>query len=495
VTAALEVVDLRVRLGGSEVVQGVSLAVGGGEVLGLVGPNGAGKTTVVDAVTGFVPATGAVTVDGRRAEHLRPHRRAGLGLARTFQSLELFDDLTVGENLAVAAEAARRRDRATVARAAERAGVGHLLAALPSHLSLGQRKSVALARALAAGPSVVLLDEPAAGLDGRERRALAATVAALAAEGTAVVLIDHDVRLVLEVSDRVAVLDGGSVVAAGPPADLLGEPAVAAAWLGPATHHPRPAPPGGRHPGTSGPPVLELHGVSAGWGGVAVVHDVDLAVGAGEVVALLGANGAGKTTTLLTAGGSLAPLAGTVSAAGAPVSGTVDRIARRGVAHAPQGRGLLPSLTVAEQLRLAAGRGRAGRGAVAGAVDRLPALRPLLGRRAGLLSGGEQQQLSLARAVAARPRVLLVDELSLGLAPALVEECLGLLRRLADEEGVGVLLVEQFAPLALSVADRAAVLHRGRVVASGPAAELARRPDVLAAAYLGDPVSGPPAGT
>ncbi|MGI9033417.1 MAG: ABC transporter ATP-binding protein [Acidimicrobiales bacterium] len=239
--------------------------------------------------------------------------------------------------------------------------------------------------------------------------------------------------------------------------------------------------------------MLELRGLSAGWDGAAVVHELDLNVTAGEVVALLGANGAGKTTTLLAASGALRPLGGTVLVAGQPVSGGIDRVARRGVAHACQDRGLLPGLTVAEQLRLAANPGLGGQTAVADALERFPALQRLLSRRAGLLSGGEQQQLSLARAVAARPRLLLVDELSLGLSPSLVTECLGVMRSLADDDGVGVLLVEQFAPLALSVADRAVVLHRGRVAVSARAADLAARPDTLAAAYLGDPAFRPPA--
>ncbi|MGI9033418.1 MAG: ABC transporter ATP-binding protein [Acidimicrobiales bacterium] len=273
-SAALEVADLTVGLGGSEVVRGVCLEVARGQVLGLVGPNGAGKTTFVDGVTGFVPASGTVVVNGRRVEHLRPHRRAALGLARTFQSLELFDDLTVGENLAVAAEAQQRRQKGaeaqqrrqkgaeaagrrrqaghaaghrrqlveTIARAADAARVGDLLEAIPKRLSLGQRKGVALARALAADPSVLLLDEPAAGLDGEERRALVATLGSLAAGGMAVVLIDHDVQLVSEASDRVVVLDGGRVVASGSPQELRGDSRVAAAWLGPVTPSSGPAP-------------------------------------------------------------------------------------------------------------------------------------------------------------------------------------------------------------------------------------------------------------
>ena len=491
-TARLEIRDLSVLLGRHQAVRDVSLDAAEGTVVGVVGPNGAGKTTLVDAVSGFVPATGTVRVAGRPVEHLRPHRRAALGMARTFQSLELFEDLTVAENLAVAAEAAGRvrGDRsAAVARATTLAGLDDVVDVLPGQLSLGRRKQVALARALAARPDVLLLDEPAAGLDGTARAALVTALRALAGEGVAVVAVDHDVGLVLEVCDEVAVLDAGRVVAHGPPAQVRSDPAVVAAWLGRSSVRPAPRREG---QGGDGPPVLEANGLSVGYGGVAAVSDLDLCVGAGEVVALLGANGAGKTTTLRAVSGALPPLAGQVRVLGQAVGGRPERVARRGVAHAPQERGLLPSLTVAEQLRLAASTTGPARLShrrqwatpVESALEQVPGLRPLLGRRGGLLSGGEQQLLSLARALAARPRLLLVDELSLGLAPPLVHHLLQVVRATADD-GAGVLLVEQFAPLALSVADRAYVLDRGRVVIEGTAGQVASRPELLEAYYLG----------
>ncbi len=238
-------------------------------------------------------------------------------------------------------------------------------------------------------------------------------------------------------------------------------------------------------------PILELRGLRAGYDGVAVVRDLDLAVAPGEVVVLLGANGAGKSTTLLTASGLLRPLAGEVRFDGEPVTagrrrgvGAAAALARRGLVHVPEDRGLFADLTVAEHLRLARRRATTD-GDVDEALDRLPELRGLLGRRAGLLSGGEQQMLALARALVSRPRVLLVDELSLGLAPLVVARLLPVLRAFADDHGVGMLVVEQHVALALAVADRALVLQRGRVVLSGPAAEVAGRLDAVTAGYLG----------
>ncbi len=230
-------------------------------------------------------------------------------------------------------------------------------------------------------------------------------------------------------------------------------------------------------------PALEVRGLVAGYGGVAVVHGVDLTVGAGEVVALLGANGAGKTTTLLAVTGLADRLSGSVEVDGVAFR-RVRRLVRAGVAHVPEGRALFPSLTTRETLRLAAPPRRAA-GALDEATGWFPPLGRVLDRPAGLLSGGEQQMLALARALVTRPRVLLIDEMSLGLAPLVVEALLPVIRAAADEHGTAVLLVEQHAPAALAVADRAVVMRGGRIVASGPATAMRAQRDLLEATYLG----------
>jgi branched-chain amino acid transport system ATP-binding protein len=237
--------------------------------------------------------------------------------------------------------------------------------------------------------------------------------------------------------------------------------------------------------------LLELRGVTAGYEGIPVVHDLDLTVEAGEVVALLGANGAGKTTTLLTVSGLLPVIDGTVEVFGEPVHGGrrlrpsgVWGLARRGLAHVPEDRGLFFDLTAAENLRLGQPRRRS-----AADLDRVlgwfPALAAILDRKAGLLSGGEQQMLALARAVIGGPQLLLVDEMSLGLAPIIVEALLPVLRSIADDTGTGVLVVEQHVSLVLSISDRAYLLNRGRVAHAGTAAELAADGERIEAGYLG----------
>lgn len=229
--------------------------------------------------------------------------------------------------------------------------------------------------------------------------------------------------------------------------------------------------------------AIELHQVTAGYNGVAAVGELDLEVRAGEVVVLLGANGAGKSTTIRTVCGLAEVHRGRVAVLGADVTNAPTRArARQGLATVTDDRGLFTQLTVAENLLIGARRGRPS----APLDDWFPDLRPLVHRRAGLLSGGEQTLLALARALVSRPRALLVDEPTRGLAPGLAGVALSVLRRAAAEWGTGVLVAEQSAELALGAADRACLLRRGRIVEGGDPVAMARRPGVLESTYLGD---------
>ena len=237
--------------------------------------------------------------------------------------------------------------------------------------------------------------------------------------------------------------------------------------------------------------LLDVENLSAGYANVPVVRGVNITVDAGEVVALLGANGAGKTTTLLAISGLLKTLDGSISVLGEPTTfGAPHKTARRGLAHVPEDRSLFFGLSVRENLRLGLRGSRAEQAAgYDRALELLPALKPLMDRRAGLLSGGEQQMLAMARALVSNPKLLLVDEMSLGLAPIIVERLLPIVRDIADQSGAGVLIVEQHVHLALDVCDRAYVMSHGDIVLQGSAAELKERTDLLEASYLGGEIS------
>ena len=230
-------------------------------------------------------------------------------------------------------------------------------------------------------------------------------------------------------------------------------------------------------PSSAGAPLLRANALSAGYGGVTVVRDLNLTVGAGELVALIGANGAGKTTTLLTLSGDLPPISGSVTFLGADAAESLHRRARRGLSFVTEERSVFMKLTVADNFRLADCP-------VEPALQLFPELGKLLKTRAGLLSGGEQQMVTLARAIGRSPQVLLVDELSLGLAPMVVERLLRALREVATMRGIGVLMVEQHIQQALEVSDRAYVMRRGTVQINGPSTDLRARLAEIEASYL-----------
>jgi branched-chain amino acid transport system ATP-binding protein len=223
--------------------------------------------------------------------------------------------------------------------------------------------------------------------------------------------------------------------------------------------------------------LIEARGLSAGYGKMAVVRDVDLRVDAGEVVALIGANGAGKTTTLLALAGEVPPMQGEVRFLGERTTSPMHARCRRGLGYVTEERSVIMQMTVAENLKLAAVPADV-------AIGHFPALEKTLGRKAGLCSGGEQQMLSLARALGRNPKVLLADELSLGLAPIIVTHLLDAVRSAADRDGVGVLLVEQHVRQALRVADRVYLMERGRVVLSGTTDEVSGQLDRVEDTYL-----------
>lgn len=502
--ALLEVEGLTVRLGGHLAVHDASLTVEAGGITGLIGPNGAGKTSLFDAVCGLRPAVaGHIRLGGEELGRLPAHARARKGMARTFQRLETFTHLTVRENIRAGSEF--RHDRngdggpAAVDRLIDRLGLADVADQRVDRLPTGRARLVEVGRALASRPRLLLLDEPSSGLDHVETRALAGLLRELTADGLGILMVEHDMSLVMGTCDVIHVLELGTVIASGSPAQTQADPVVRTAYLGRAPGEAAEAgsaagasvsPPvrgGGRigpaaRSGEDAPvPMLRVSGVSAGYGGIDAITDVTFAVGDGEVFGLLGPNGAGKTTTLNVVAGLLRPRRGEVAFCGQSVGGTdADALARAGVRMVPEGRGVFPNLSVAENLWMSSYTGIARGTIEERAYARFPRLAQRSRQMAGTLSGGEQQMLAMARALATDPAMLVLDELSMGLAPMVVAELYACVAELAAS-GVTVLVVEQFAHELIGVADRLAIMLSGRIVRVGEPEEIAAE---LERAYL-----------
>jgi len=470
------VVDgLAIAFGGTQAVKDVSLVAKPGEVTSIIGPNGAGKTTLLNLIGGFYRADrGSVVLDGvalpkgttyRIENVLIALRRGGLGGVRE----------AVGQGADAAATAL---GCALLAFAGYRGSIHRPAGELP-HVD---RRLVEIARALATRPRVLLLDEPAAGLGEGDTKRLGALLQRIAKRGVAVVIIEHDMNLVMGISDHIVALDAGRRLVAGTPADVRANDDVRAAYLGEGEL----AIARSAARSESSEIVLAVDGVDAGYGPLPVLSQIRLDVKRGELVALLGANGAGKSTLMRAIAGLHRPVRGRVLLLGREIALLpAHRIVRDGLTLVPEGRQVFSELSVVDNIlmgALALDR-RAAESEVERLIARFPILDPLRDRRAGLLSGGEQQMLAIARGLAARPKIVLLDEPSLGLAPAIVESLYRVLEQLRSE-GTTILLVDQMARLALSIADRAYVIQSGRVVQQGSAEDV-RNDAALEKAYLG----------
>jgi branched-chain amino acid transport system ATP-binding protein len=490
---ALAVEDVSVRFGGLQALDAVALDVAAGEVHGLIGPNGAGKTTLFNVIAGLQrPTHGRVHLGAHDVTGSKPHVRARLGLGRTFQRLELFGTLSARENVQMAAEVQQHKltSGRTPSEEADyqlaRVGILNVANEPTDSLPTGLARLVEMARALATSPSVLLLDEPSSGLNAEETLGVGTVLQQLASEGMGVLLVEHDMSLVMAICARVDVLDNGLVIARGDPATVQADPVVQEAYLGGEAAS---APPpirasenGGRSTGT---PALSAVDVRAGYGRIEVLHGISFEVRKGSALALLGPNGAGKTTLLKAISGQLALTAGTVEVAGQRLGrNATEQLARSGVCMIPEGRSIFPNLTVSENLLMYTFR-RAGLKSAwveERAFERFPALSGRRKQLAGTLSGGEQRMLSMARALTTDPQILLLDELSMGLAPIIVDQLYDVVGQLVASEGLTIIMVEQFVQTALSFADEAAIMVNGELVKQGTPADIHSE---VVGAYLG----------
>ncbi|VVE71732.1 ABC transporter [Pandoraea anapnoica] len=494
---------LTMTFGGVKAVADLSFTLPAGQVTSLIGPNGAGKSTVLNMLSGFYrPLSGTRALGGHALLARGACDSARRGVARTYQTSQLFGGMSVLDNVTLARSAGRlgallgsarmrgeapRREALALLRACGYLGDVELMAADLAHVD---RRLVEIARALATRPSVLLLDEPAAGLSTQDKAQLGKLLRRIADSGVTVGLVEHDMSLVMGVSDGIVVIDAGRFLAQGSPAAIRHDERVREAYLGASVPDATGAAtaPTVREKAVT-PEILGVGKLTADYGAAPVLHDVSIQVREGELVALLGANGAGKSTLMRALAGLHRPVKGGITFNGRDLSRLdAAQIAALGVVLVPEGRQVFPELSVLDNLRLGAFPcGRLPRATldarIAQMFARYPRLHERQHQRAGLLSGGEQQMLAIARALMSSPRVLLLDEPSLGLAPKVIASLFASLDALR-RESLSMLLVDQMAAMALSIADRGYVLEEGRVTVSAAASELAGDAR-LAAAYLG----------
>ncbi len=491
---SLDVSDLSIAFGGVKAVQHVTFTAQPGRVTSVIGPNGAGKTSALNLLCGFYkPNSGTVKLGLRDLTGMTSHALARLGVSRTFQTTQLFGSLSIIENTLLAETAGklggivsplRNADSEELARGLLKfAGVDGDLDRLADSLPHGEKRLVEIARSLALRPKVLLLDEPAAGLSKGDKQRLTTLLRRIADLGIAVIIVEHDMPMIMSLSDHIVVLDGGKRIAIGDPAAIRNDPLVRKAYLGDVTVGEKVQAPREVKQDT----ILEIKRLDAFYGLSQSLADINVVVANGEAVAVLGANGAGKTTLMRSIAGLTPPrVKAEIHLSGKRIDNIpAHQRARVGVVLVPEGRQVFPELTVRQNLEIGAyARPQIDlEKEVEAMFQRFPRLRERSGQRAGLLSGGEQQMLAVARGLLTGPRVLMLDEPSLGLAPLVVDELFASFENLRAE-GMTLMVVDQMAGQALALADRAYLLETGSIVKSGAASVIAKDPS-LEAAYLG----------
>jgi branched-chain amino acid transport system ATP-binding protein len=529
------------RFGGVVSLNDVSMQMFRGEILAVIGPNGAGKTSLFNSLTGvYTPQEGEITLAGRPGDApvsvigKKTHLISHLGVARTFQNIRLFPALTALENVKVGVETRqkagpiaamlgmpwqRREEKMSTKVASELLrDVGLLDKAneLAGSLAYGEQRRLEIARALGTDPGVLLLDEPAAGTNPAEKRDLATLIAQVNEQrGISVLLIEHDMKLVMSIAHRVVVLNFGEKIAAGTPREIQRDPIVVAAYLGTsaeeaeqaveeqpalrliateeavdATAQPhRPIDVIAESESDTANALLTVTDIEVRYGAIRALKGLSFHVNEGEIVALLGANGAGKTTTQKTVSGMLRPTHGTITYDGARIDSIpAHELIGLGICHVPEGRHVFPRMSVAENLEMGAYRFKStDQTDLERVLDLFPIMKERLKQIAGTLSGGEQQMLAIGRALMGKPRLILLDEPSMGLAPMIVSQIFEIIGEI-NRQGVTVLLVEQNAAQALALADRGYVLETGEIVLQGGGRELLAD-DRVRAAYLGEEIA------
>jgi ABC-type branched-subunit amino acid transport system ATPase component len=463
------------RYGGLVAVNGISFELKGGEILGLIGPNGSGKSTVMKLIMGIErPSAGSVVLDGVEMANWPSHQVARQGVGIVFQHSRPLHRQTVLENIKLALlpdsllklfadPHVDRRAREIAASV----GLGHVMDRRPGTLPFADLRRMELAKAIARDPRVVLVDEPFAGLTPTEVATFSELIGGFRNEGRAVLLVDHNVKSVAALVDRVFAMYLGERIAEGSADEVMRNETVRRVYLGGSIET------AARPESTfkdADTPLLQVDKVSVLYGKAQALQSVDIHVHEGEFVSVVGLNGAGKTT-LFNAISGLVPHSGAIRWRGSALKGkTPASIARGGIVQVPEGRELFPDMTVRENLDLGGNHLPAKEAAeqLAWLFDLFPILKSRQGQVARTLSGGEQQMLTIARALMMKPKLLILDEPTLGLAPVILELLSKALEKLRQSTPITVLLGEQNVTFALPHADRVYVLEHARIVWQGP---------------------------
>ncbi|MGZ4217981.1 MAG: ATP-binding cassette domain-containing protein [Solirubrobacteraceae bacterium] len=524
-SALLEVTGVSKAFGGVHALSDCGLEVSEGRIHGLIGPNGSGKTTLFNVITGYERIQqGEVRFNGVEITNAPPDRVFGLGVGRTFQLTRLFGRLSVLENMLVATQRKQGWLRGVLRRSGsiaenrramdllEFVGIARLAHEPASNLSYGQRKLLELASLLVADPAVLLLDEPAGGVNPTLIKHLAERISELNGLGKTFLIVEHNMEFVMNLCDQVTVLSQGTALVTGAPEVVRSNPAVLDAYLGgeddEATQKRLAAPTAaGRARPTGvtisspivkpderlgGPePLLRIDGVVAGYGGGDILKQVSLDVPEGRITCIVGPNGAGKSTLLATVSGLLRLRRGEIRFGGQVISGLAPRqILTRGIALVPRAHSLFGDMTVRENVEMGAFT-IDDRDLVAQRLKTVEELYPIVrdraGEKAGSLSGGQQRLVEFARCMMLDPTLIVLDEPSMGLDPQTRQVVFEMVE-LMNSRGKTILLVEQNARAGLKLSSHGVVLENGIVRLAGSGREVLEHPEI-GALYLGGAVA------
>lgn len=484
------------QFGSLTAVHDVSFSLEQGQVLGIMGPNGAGKSTLMNLIMGVYPLTkGEIYFEGEKISGQLTSKISSLGIGRTYQIPQPFSSMTVLENILVGdlyggKHRSMKNGKERAMQILDHVNLSRRAETSAGQLGLLDLKRLELAKALSLNPKLILLDEIAGGLIDSEVEELQLLLDDLKKSGTTLIIIEHVLNVMFAHSDKILVLNFGQLLAEGTPDEIVKNEQVIEVYLGEEAH---------ADDAVDSPvivekvreshekPLLQISDLDTGYGDFQALFDVSLDIFKGEIVGLIGLNGAGKTTLIRAISRQIPWFSGDIAFKETTLAGCKPHdVTAQGIAQCIEGRKIFPRMTVKENLEIGAypPRARQKRSETMARVFTLfPRLEERQNQMGGTLSGGEQQMLAIGRALMSLPELIIFDEVSLGLAPLIIEDLYRAIREI-NAAGTTVFLVEQNVHRSLDIADRAYILERGRITLSGTAVELSQNRAVQEA-YFG----------